>query len=108
MTKWEISYYNEKVAKQVANLPSKIKARYFALADEMMNYGPNLGLPHTRAMGDGLFELRIKAAEGIARAFYCTVIHHTIEILHVFIKKSQKTPLKEIEVAKKRLRESRL
>ena len=35
-------------------------------------YGPDLGMPHTRAMGDGLFELRLKAAEGIARVFFCT------------------------------------
>ena len=45
-------------------------------------------MPHVRAMGEGLFELRLKAEEGIARVLYCTVIGKKIMILHQFIKKS--------------------
>ena len=41
-------------------------------AERMEIYGPDIGMPHTKAMGDGLFELRLKAGEGIARVFYCT------------------------------------
>ncbi|HLQ26684.1 MAG TPA: type II toxin-antitoxin system RelE/ParE family toxin [Acidiferrobacterales bacterium] len=55
-------------------------------------------------MGDGLFELRLKAAEGIARVFYCTLIGRRIVMLHQFIKKSEKTPRKELEIAKRRKR----
>jgi phage-related protein len=55
-------------------------------------YGPDLGMPHTRAMRDGLFELRLKAAEGIARVFYCTMVGRKIVMLHQFAKKSDKTP----------------
>jgi phage-related protein len=62
-------------------------------------------MPHTRAMGDGLFELRIKAAEGIAWVFYCTVINREIVVLHVFVKKTQATPKRELGVAQKRLKE---
>jgi phage-related protein len=68
-------------------------------------YGPDLGLPHTRAMGEGLFELRLKAAEGIARIFYCTMVGKKIVILHQFIKKTDKTPSKELEIARRRLKE---
>ena len=68
-------------------------------------YGPDLGMPHTRAMGEGLFELRLKSAEGIARVFYCTVIDRRIVMLHQFIKKSEKTPRKELETARKRMKE---
>lgn len=68
-------------------------------------YGPNLGMPHTRAMGEGLFELRLKAAEGIARVFYCTIVERQIVVLHQFQKKSQKTPKREIEIARKRMKE---
>jgi len=56
-------------------------------------------------MGDGLFELRLKAAEGIARVFYCTLIGRRIVMLHQFIKKSEKTPRKELEIAKRRMKE---
>ena len=68
-------------------------------------FGPDLGMPHTRAMGGGLFELRIKAAEGIARVFYCTVIDRRIVFLHSFVKKAEKTPPKELEVARRRMKE---
>jgi len=68
-------------------------------------FGPDLGMPHTRAMGGGLFELRIKAAEGIARVFYCTVVGRRIVILHQFVKKSEKTPPKELEIARRRMKE---
>ena len=71
----------------------------------MSEFGPNHGMPHTRAMGEGLFELRVKGQEGIARVFYCTIVHRRIIMLHVFIKKSQKTPKRELEIAKRRLRE---
>ena len=56
-------------------------------------------------MGGGLFELRIKAAEGIARVFYCTVVDRRIVVLHQFVKKSDKTPPKELEVARRRMKE---
>ena len=56
-------------------------------------------------MGGGLFELRIKAAEGIARVFYCTVVDRRIVVLHQFVKKSDKTPPKELEIARRRMKE---
>ncbi|OGT30615.1 MAG: hypothetical protein A2W28_10925 [Gammaproteobacteria bacterium RBG_16_51_14] len=55
-------------------------------------------------MGGGLFELRLRAREGIARVFYCTIVENKIVILHQFIKKSDKTPAKELEVARKRMK----
>ena len=68
-------------------------------------YGPDLGMPHTRAMGEGLFELRLKAAEGVVRVFYCTLVGRRIVMLHQFVKKSEKTPRKELDIARKRLKE---
>jgi phage-related protein len=56
-------------------------------------------------MGGGLFELRIKAAEGIARVFYCTVVDRRIVVLHQFAKKADKTPPKELEIARRRMKE---
>ena len=71
----------------------------------MEAFGPDLGMPHTRAMGGGLFELRIEAAEGIARVFYCTVVDRRIVVLHQFVKKTDKTPARELEVARQRMKE---
>jgi phage-related protein len=56
-------------------------------------------------MGEGLFELRLKAAEGIARVFYCTMIGKRIVMLHQFTKKTEKTPPRELATARRRLKE---
>ena len=71
----------------------------------MLEFGSDLGLPHTRFLGEGLIELRIKSREGIARIFYCTLIGKKIVMLHMFIKKSDKIPKKEINIATKRMKE---
>jgi phage-related protein len=67
--------------------------------------GPHLGPPHTDAFGDGLFELRLTGQEGIARVFFCALVGKRLVMLHSFIKKSQKTPPREIEIARKRMKE---
>ena len=71
----------------------------------MLEFGANLGLPHTKPIDTGLFELRVKSKEGIVRVFFCTKIGKKIIMLHSFIKKSQKTPKKEIKTAKSRMKE---
>lgn len=80
-------------------------AKHLHLTDLMLESGANLGMPHTRAMSDGLFELRVKGHEGIARFFYCTLVGKRIVVLHSFVNKSQKTPTKEINIAKRRMAE---
>jgi len=86
-------------------LPATLKARYIGLTNRMLEFGPHLGLPHTDAFGGGLFELRLKGAEGIARVFFCTMVEQEIVMLHSFIKKTQKTPEKELKLAKQRMKE---
>ena len=68
-------------------------------------HGPNLLLPHSRAFGGGLFELRPRGKSGIGRAFYSYLIGHRVVVLHAFIKKSQQTPVQEIKLARKRMKE---
>ena len=102
---WQIRYYSLKVEKEILALPPSILARLLRYADVMEELGPNLGMPHTRAMGDGLFELRVGGREGIGRVFYCSLIGQQIVILHSFVKKTMKTPARELEVARRRLQE---
>ncbi len=68
-------------------------------------FGPDLGMPHSRALGEGLFELRLKATEGIARVFYSTMVGKRIMVLHQFIKKTDKTPPRELAIARRRMKE---
>ena len=102
---YTIAYYSESVQEQILYLPDTLAARFIVLTRRMVAIGPNLGEPNTKAFGDGLFELRLKGAEGIARVFFCTQIGKRIVVLHCFIKKSARTPLRELEVAHSRLKE---
>lgn len=102
---YAITYYSESVQEQILDLPDTLAARYVVLTRRMVAIGPNLGEPHTKAFGDGLFELRLKGAEGIARVFFCTQIGKRIVVLHSFIKKSDRTPRRELDVALTRLKE---
>lgn len=102
---WQILYYNENVKKSIRALPQGLYARFLRMVQTMTQNVPNLGMPHTKSMGDGLFEMRLKAQEGTARVFYCTVVNNKIYLLHSLIKKTQKTLKKDLDIAKKRLKE---
>lgn len=104
---WTIQYYNERVQRELNAWPVGIYADFLRLAMLMEEHGADLRLPHSRAMGQGLFELRCKGREGIGRTLYCTMVGHEIVILHSFIKKTQGTPERELQLARKRQKEIR-
>ena len=102
---WTIEYQHEGVEQFILELPVGLCAKYLHLTDLMIEFGANLGMPHTKPMSKGLFELRVKSQEGIARVFYCTCVGKRIIMLHGYIKKTQKAPKNEIRKAEKRLAE---
>ena len=102
---WQVTFYTSEFEKEMLALPAGFVARFLRYAERMEVYGPDLGMPHTRAMGKGLFEPPPKAAEGLARVFCRTVVGRRIVMLHQFIKKSEKTPRKELEIAERRMKE---
>ena len=75
------------------------------LLELIEKHGANLGSPHTESMGEGLFEIRAKAQEGIGRGLFCYLKGKHIYVLSAFVKKTQKTPKKEIHLAKDRQKE---
>ena len=102
---YQILYYSDTVYESIENWPPKIAASYALITDRIIKNGPNLGMPYTESFGNGLFEIRAKGQEGIGRAFFCTLVGQKVVILHAFIKKTQKTPKKELELAKLRMKE---
>jgi len=102
---WSVTFFDKRVEAGILDLPAGMLARFLRYAERMELFGPDLGMPHTRSMGGGLFELRIKALEGIARVFYCTVVERRIVFLHHFVKKTGKTPPRELDIARKRMEE---
>ena len=105
MSIWTILYFNERTKAEILSWPVGILADYRRLLGLMEQHGADLRLPHSRAMGDGLFEIRCNGSEGIGRVFYGMMIDKHIIILHSFIKKTQQTPDKEMRKARKRLKE---
>jgi phage-related protein len=95
------------VKAEIESWPDGVLADYAKIVELLMEFGPDLRMPHSRAMGDGLFELRPRGSEGIGRAFYCFVLNRRILILHAFIKKTQATPERELKIARKRMKEVR-
>ena len=102
---FEIQYFHERVYAEVQSWPVDVLADYARLVELLTEHGPSLRLPHARAFGDGLFELRPRGRSGIGRAFYCFLVGKRVVILHAFIKKSQQTPDNELKMARKRLKE---
>ncbi|WP_338885100.1 type II toxin-antitoxin system RelE/ParE family toxin [Xenorhabdus sp. TH1] len=101
---WNIDFYHG-VMDSILDMPPKIQARMLKLLELMEQHGANLGSPHTKPMGNGLFEVRAKAQEGISRGLFCYLDGSNIYILHAFVKKSQKTPKKDLDLAKSRMKE---
>ena len=100
-----IEHFSERLLNAMESWPVDVHADYLRLAKLLTQYGPDLGLPHSRALGGGLFELRPRGRSGIGRAFYCFQIGKRVIIVHAFIKKSQETPDKELKLARKRMKE---
>ena len=71
----------------------------------LIEHGPNLRLPHSKSLGQKLFELRPHGKECIGRAMYCFVAGRRITIVYAFIKKTQATPPQELKIARKRVKE---
>jgi len=102
---WKITFFNQKVETEILEFPAGILANFLHILEMIEEFGPALGKPHTAPMGNGLFEIRAKGKEGIGRALFCAVKGQEIVILHSFIKKTQRTPKKELEKARRRLKE---
>jgi len=102
---YSITYFHSRVKAEIESWPDGILADYARIVELLMEFGPNLRMPHSRAMGGGLFELRPRGREGIGRAFYCFIIGQRVVILNAFVKKTPDTPERELKIARKRMKE---
>ena len=102
---YAITYYSEAVQHDILALPDTLAARYVVLTRRMVVLGPHLGVPHTKVFVEALFELRLKGPEKIARVLFCTLVRKRIVMLHSFVKKSEKTPRRDREIAETRMKE---
>ncbi len=109
MTRWTVETLGKEVDGEIEKLPADMRAWLSRVAHLIEEFGPfNVGMPHVRSLSDGLWEIRLTGRDGIARGIYIIATGKRVVVVHAFIKKTQKTPKKEIDIAKKRAKEAGL
>ena len=97
---WIVETLNEKVDAEIAALPSDMRARLVRISKFIESVGlPNVHEPHVKHLEGPLWEMRMKGRDGISRALYVTAKGKRVVVVRVFVKKTQKTPRREIELA---------
>ena len=97
---WTVETLNETVEAEVATLPEDMRARLARIALLIEQKGlDRVGQPHVKHIEDRLWEMRMKGKSGISRALYVTAVGKRVVILRVFVKKTEKTPRHEIDLA---------
>lgn len=102
---WHVELIPEAEVELMA-LPPDMRARFLHVAEMLVEFGPQrVGMPHVRPLEGKLWEIRMTGRDGIARAIYVTRNGQRLVVLHVFAKKTQKTPRRAIETAYARMKE---
>jgi phage-related protein len=103
---WTVETLNETVDAELADLPADMRARLVRISELIESVGlPNVKAPHVRHVRGQLWEIRLKGKAGIARALYVAAKEQRVVILRAFIKKTEKTPAGEIDLALERAKE---
>lgn len=106
--RWTVETHSDVVDAEILALPPGLQARLIRLMEAIETVGlDQLREPHVKHLDGKLWELRAKASEGIARGIYVTMTGRRVIVLHVFVKKSQKTPTAALEVARVRMKEAK-
>ncbi|OFV94060.1 MAG: hypothetical protein A3F68_05455 [Acidobacteria bacterium RIFCSPLOWO2_12_FULL_54_10] len=97
---WTVETLNETVDSEVEALPEDMRARLARIAMLIEEKGlQRVGEPHVKHLEGRLWEIRLKGRSGISRALYVTAVGKRVVIVRVFVKKTDKTPRREIEIA---------
>jgi phage-related protein len=100
---WQVGFLNRSVEQELGELPADHIARFIRIGELIKVYGPQrVGEPHLKHVEGPLWEIRLKGRDGISRALYVVARPRRVVVVRVFVKKTQKTPRREIELALKR------
>ena len=103
---WTVETLNETVDAELAALPADMRARFARVGELIEAVGlPNVREPHVKHIRGPIWEIRLKGKAGIARALYVTVQGQRVVVVRVFLKKTQKSPGSDIDLAIQRAKE---
>lgn len=106
MENYSVEYYETEDGTRPAedfilSQDKKMRAKLFMSLELLEIKGPELREPYSKPLGDGIFEVRAKQGSDISRVLYFFVVGRKIILTNGFVKKTQKTPPREIERAKR-------
>jgi len=105
---WTVLILNAAVEAELNSLPTDMRARFVRIANLIETHGlERVGMPYVRHLQDKLWEMRKKGRDGISRALYVTATGRRAIVVRVFVKKTEKTPVREIQLALERAKEIR-
>jgi phage-related protein len=103
---WTVEFLDEDVKALLDALPPDIRAHFQRIVELIQSHGlERVREPCVKHLKGPIWEMRMKGNSGIARAVYVTAVGKRIVVVHVFTKKTQKTPRREIETALRRATE---
>jgi phage-related protein len=103
---WIVELLDGRVREELDALPADMKARFRRIVELIQSYGfDQLREPHVRHLEGSLWEMRMKGKDGISRAIYVTAKGRRVVVVRVFVKKAQRTPRREIDLALERAKE---
>ena len=104
MPSWTVEI-SEAAEREIRDLPPDLQGRFLHISEMLEELGPQrVGMPHVRSLGQKLWEMRMSGRDGIARAIYFVATGRRLVVVRVFLKKSRKTPQREIELASQRMK----
>src|SRR3954465_13043910 len=103
---WSVVFVDEGIQARLDAMPADIRASFARIVGLIQAYGlERMREPYVKHLEGRLWELRMKGKDGIARAAYVTASGRRVVVVHVFTKKTQKTPRREIRTALRRAKE---
>lgn len=100
---WTVHFVDRDVQADLQAMPVDIRASFARIVELIQTHGlERVHEPYVKHLEGKLWEMRMKGRDGIARAVYVTATGKRIVVVHVFTKKTQRTPRREIDIALKR------
>jgi phage-related protein len=103
---WSFVFVNAEAKAELDALPADTRASFERIVRLVQAFGlERVHEPYIKHIEGRIWEMRLRGRDGIARALYVTASGRRVVVLRVFTKKTQKTPRREIEVARRRAEE---